>query len=317
MGDHAHGCGHDHGEHGHDHHGHSHAPTSFGRAFLIGITLNTAFIFGEVIYGLKANSLALLADAGHNASDVLGLVMAWTAVLVSKRLPSHRFTYGLHSSTILAALANSIVLFVATGGIMWEALLRLKHPTDITGYTMIVVATVGIFVNGVTAWLFMRGGKEDLNIRGAYLHMLADAMVSFGVVVAGFIILKTHWLWLDPAVSVVIGMVIIFGTWHLLRDSLSLALQGVPAHIDLAKVKDFLMQRQGVKEVHDLHIWGMSTSATVMSVHLVMPGGHPGDKAIRNIAHEMEEHFRIGHATIQVEVADESAECPLAPEHVV
>lgn len=320
MHDHSHNCTHDHDEHDHTHHHgheHSHTPANFGKAFLTGILLNTGFIIGEIVYGLKANSLALLADSGHNAGDVLGLVMAWAAVFVSKRKPTSRFTYGLHSSSILAALANAILLLVATGGIIWEAIQRLQHPTEVTGYTVMAVAAIGIVINGFTAWLFVKGSAEDLNIRGAYLHMLGDAVISLGVVITGAIILKMQWLWLDPAVSIIVALTIIFGTWGLLRDSLNLSLQAVPAHIDPAKVREFLTQLKGVKEIHDLHIWGMSTNQAVMSVHLVMPDGHPGDKAIREIAHEMQEYFRIGHSTIQIEVADESAECPLAPDHVI
>jgi cobalt-zinc-cadmium efflux system protein len=305
--------------HSHDHtghsHSHNHAPSNYGRAFGVGIALNTLFIIIEVIYGLKANSLALLADAGHNASDVLGLVVAWVAVWLTKRKPNARYTYGLQSSSILAALANAVFLLVAIGGIVWEAIQRINHPEPVMGNTVMIVAAVGIFINGFTALLFMRGSKGDLNIRGAFLHMATDAVVSLGVVISGLIMLKTGWLWLDPVVSITIAFVIVIGTWGLLRDSINLALHAVPAHIDHAKVKAFLAEVKGVKEVHDLHIWAMSTTEIALSAHLVMPDGHPGDIAIKGIAHELEHDFNIGHVTLQIELGE--AECALAPEHVV
>lgn len=311
---------HSHNHQGHDHshshgHGHNHALASYGRAFAVGIVLNTIFIIIEVLYGLKANSLSLLADAGHNASDVLGLVVAWVAVWLTKRKPNSRYTYGLQSSSILAALANAMFLLVAIGGIVWEALQRLSHPEPIMGNTVMIVAAVGILINGFTALLFMKGSKGDLNIRGAFLHMATDAVVSFGVVISGLIILQTGWLWLDPVVSITIALVIVIGTWSLLRNSLNLALHAVPAHIDHAKVKEFLASMKGVKEVHDLHIWAMSTTQVALSAHLLMPNGHPGDAFIKEIAHELEHDFSIGHATIQIELG--GVECSLAPEHVV
>lgn len=309
---------HDHSSHGHSHsykHSHNHAPTSYGRAFGVGITLNVLFIIIEVIYGLKANSLALLADAGHNASDVLGLVVAWVALLLTKRKPNARYTYGLQSSSILAALANAVFLLVAIGGIIWEAIQRLGQPEPVMGNTVMMVAAIGILVNGFTALLFMKGSKEDLNIRGAFLHMATDAAVSLGVVISGLIILNTGWLWLDPIVSITIAIIIVFGTWGLLRDSINLALHAVPAHIDHAKVKAFLANTKGVKEVHDLHIWAMSTTDVALSAHLLMTDGHPGDHALKDLTHELKEHFGIGHATIQIELGQ--AECALAPDHVV
>lgn len=310
---------HDHTSSDHAGHNHSndHANGDYGRAFLIGITLNTAFILAEVVYGLKANSLALLADAGHNASDVLGLIMAWGATLLAKRKPTSRFTYGLQSSSIIAALANAALLLLVTGGIAWEAMQRLGTPENVTESTVMVVAAIGILINGFSALLFMKGSKEDLNIRGAFLHMAADAVVSLGVVISGAIMLQTGWLWLDPVVSIVIAVVIIAGTWGLLKDSVALALHAVPAHIDPAKVKAFMEKEQGVKEVHDLHIWAMSTTEVALSVHLLMKDGHPGDEFIRHLAHELQEHFRINHSTIQIEVGDGDAVCALAPEHVV
>ncbi|MDE3015931.1 MAG: cation transporter [Pseudomonadota bacterium] len=309
-----HNHSHDHDHHGHSH-DHSHTPTSFGKAFAIGISLNTLFIVAEVIYGLKANSLALVADAGHNLSDVLGLFMAWGATYLAKRQPTHRYTYGLQSSSIVAALANAVMLLFVTGGICWEAIQRFHKPEDVAGTTVMAVAAFGIFVNGFSAWLFMKGSKDDLNIKGAFLHMLGDAAISAGVVVSGFVILQTGWHWLDAAVSIAVSMAIIYGTWGLLRDSMNLTLHAVPAHIDYAEVKDFLTNSQGVKEVHDLHIWAMSTTEVALSAHLLMQGGHPGDHFLKHLSHELQEHFRISHATIQIEMGD--AECALAPENVV
>ncbi len=311
---HGHSCDHDHGHH---HHGHSHAPANFGKAFLIGIVLNSLFVLAEVIYGFRANSLALLADAGHNASDVLGLFMAWGAILASGRKPTARYTYGLQSSSILAALANAIFLLLVTGGIVLEAVQRFFQAEPVTGTTVMAVAAIGIIVNGATALLFMKGKKDDLNVRAAYLHMAADAAVAAGVVVSGAAIMLTGWLWLDPAVGIVIGLIIIAGTWSLLRDSFNLALHAVPSHIDPIKVKEYLEQVKGVKGVHDLHIWAMSTNQAALSAHLLMPAGHPGDAFIREVAHELEEDFRIGHATIQIELGDENSECPLAPDDVI
>lgn len=301
--------------HNHEHQGHSHTPSNFGRAFAIGIALNTIFIIVEVIYGLKANSLSLLADAGHNASDVLGLAVAWGAVWLTKRKPNGRYTYGLQSSSILAALSNAIFLLLAIGGIVWEAIQRLEHPEPVLGTTVMLVAGVGILINGFTALLFMKGGKGDLNIRGAFLHMATDAAVSLGVVISGLVIIQTGWVWLDPAVSITIALIIIVGTWGLLRDSVNLALHAVPANIDHAKVKEFLSRVQGVKEVHDLHIWAMSTTQVALSAHLLMPEGHPGDVFIKDIAHKLEHDFSIGHVTIQIELGD--VECALAPDNVV
>ncbi len=306
----------EHSHHSHDHSGHSHTPANFGRAFFIGILLNTGFIVAEIIYGLHANSLALLADAGHNVGDVLGLFMAWGAVILAKRKPSERYTYGLQSSSILAALANAVLLLVACGGIGWEAVQRFFHPEAVGSTTVIVVAAIGIFINGITAWLFMSGSKDDLNIRGAFLHMTADALVSLGVVIAGLVIMWTGWIWLDPMVSLIISIVIIISTWGLLKDSFDLALHAAPKHINTAKVRDYLSSLKEVKEIHDLHIWAMSTNETALSAHILLSGDHPGDKFLKKVAHDLEHDFRIGHTTIQIEVGD-SGECSLAPENVV
>ncbi len=307
--DHTDHHGHEHSGHSHGHEGHSHAPANYGNAFKIGIALNTLFIIAEIIYGIKANSLALLADAGHNASDVLGLVLAWVAILASKRKPSARYTYGLRSSSILAALANAIFLLVAVGGIIWEAVQRFEQPAEVTGVTVMAVAGLGIVINGITALLFMKGSKDDLNIKGAYLHMAADAVVSAGVVISGGVILMTGWGWLDPVVSIVIGLVIMLGTWSLLRDSFNLALNAVPTYINFAEVRDYLAHTAGVTEVHDLHIWGMSTNEAALSAHLVIPGGHPGDPFLAELAQILKDKFRISHTTLQIELGKMGSLC--------
>ncbi len=312
---------HDHSDHHYDHgdagggRGHTHAPKSFGRAFAIGIALNAGFVAVEAGYGFASNSLALVADAGHNLSDVLGLVVAWVAAELSKRKPSERFTYGLRSSSILAALFNAAFLLIAVGAIGWEALLRLFDPKPIAELTVMAVAAAGVLVNGFTAWLFASGRHGDLNIRGAYLHMAADAGVSVGVVVAGLVTLLTGWLWLDPVVSLAIVVVIAAGTWGLLRDSLTMSLNAVPPGVNFADVQAFLAGRPGVEEVHDLHIWSMSTTETVLTAHLVMPGGHPGDAVLRELCDALSKRFRIGHATLQIEM--DGSVCPLAPNHLV
>ena len=304
----------------HDHddqrHGHRHGPVDYGRAFAIGVTLNVALVVAQAIYGVLSNSVALLADAAHNLSDVLGLLLAWGATILAKRLPTRRFTYGLRASSILAALANGAFLLLATGAIAWEALQRFAHPQPVAGITVIIVATLGIAVNAGTALLFMSGRKGDLNIRGAFLHMAADAVVSLGVVLAGIGIVYTNWLWLDPAISIVISVVIVAGTWGLLRDSVRLALQAVPEGIEIERVRTFLALAPGVTEVHDLHVWGMSTTDNALTVHLVMPKGHPGDAFVAGITERLHTDFNIGHATIQVEI-DAAHPCGLASDHVV
>ena len=304
---------HSHHEHGP---GHVHAPVDFGRAFAIGIALNVALVIAEFVYGLLGNSLALIADAGHNLSDVVGLVIAWIASALAKRPPSARYTYGLGGSSILAAFINAVILLVAVGAIAWEAVLRLSQPEPVASVTVMVVAGIGILVNGVTAWLFASGRKGDLNIRGAFLHMVADAAVSAGVVLAALVILLTDWLWLDPATSLLIAGVIVWGTWSLLCDSLAMSVSAVPSSIDPAAVRRYLASCRGVSDVHDLHIWPMSTTETALTVHLVLPGGHPGDEFLLGTAAELERQFGIGHATLQIEISHEAA-CPLAPDHVI
>ena len=303
----------------HDHHDHAHhhgAPDDYGRAFAIGIALNLIYVAAQAAYGLAAGSLALLADAGHNLGDVLGLGLSWAAALLARREPSSRYTYGLRSSSILAALSNALILLVVTGGIAWEALRRLGHPVPTEGGIVAVVAAIGIVVNAVTALLFASGRGSDLNLRSAFMHMAADAVVTAGVLVAGIAIALTGLLWLDPAVSLVVSAVIVYGTWDLVRQSLNLALDAVPQGVDATAVRAHLLAVPGVTALHDLHIWGMSTTETALTCHLVMPQGHPGDEALSHVAHELEERFNIHHTTLQIELGD-SAECALTPEHVV
>lgn len=317
--DHAHGHSHDHA-HGHSHAhglgGHSHAPQDFGRAFAIGIILNTLFVVVEAGYGFFSNSMSLLADAGHNLSDVLGLIVAWVAAVLTKRAPTARYTYGLRSSSILAALANAVLLLVAVGAIILEAIQRLLNPEPVAGLTMIIVAAIGILINGFTAWLFMSGKDGDLNIRGAYLHMAADAAISAGVVVAGVVILLTGWQWVDPVVSLVIAIVIIWGTWGLLRGSLAMSLAAVPQGVDPDGVRTFLLKQPGVSGLHDLHIWPLSTTETALTVHLCMFGGHPGDGFLMQLVQDLEAQCHIHHATIQIET-DPQTVCVLADENHV
>ncbi|QKG70242.1 cation diffusion facilitator family transporter [Erythrobacter mangrovi] len=294
------GHGHSH-DHGHSH-GHSHAPADFGRAFLIGVILNSAFVVVEAAYGWISGSMALIADAGHNLSDVLSLLFAWGASIAAKRPPSDRFTYGYKSSTILAALANAGLLLVAIGAILFETLHRMAEPPAVQGETMVIVAGIGIVINTATALLFLRGRHDDINIRGAFLHMAADALVSLGVVVAGIAIIATGSRWIDPLVSLAIVAVIAWGTWGLLKDSVAMSLLGVPRGICERSVRAYLSSLPGVNAVHDLHIWPMSTTETALTAHLVMPAGHPGDDFLREVAHELADHHRIGHATIQVEL---------------
>jgi cobalt-zinc-cadmium efflux system protein len=305
---HDHGHGHAHHGHAHGHHGHSHAPTDFGRAFAIGIALNGAYVVGEAVYGVFANSLALLADAGHNAGDVISLALAWLAAWLSNRAPSRRYTYGLRSSSILAALANAVLLALVTGGIAWEAVLRLMQPQASAGITMMGVAAVGILINGATALMFMSGRDRDLNIKSAFQHMASDALVALGVVVGGGLILFTHWLWLDPAISLAISAVIVFGTWSLLREALALALAGVPAGIDRGGVAAYLEALPGVTEVHDLHIWGMSTTETALTAHLVRPDAGVDDALLAEVCEQLKRRFAIQHATLQVERGEHPCE---------
>ena len=283
-------------------HPHSH---DYGRAFAIGIALNMLFVLVEAFYGWLTDSLALLSDAGHNLSDVLGLLMAWGGFYLARLRPSRRHTYGLGRATMMAAVFNALILLVATGGIVWEAIARFSHPVPIQGSTVMVVAAIGIAVNGFTAWLFMpRGERHDLNLRGAHLHMAADALVSLGVVIAAALFIWTGWTWLDPAISLVIAVVILLGTWDMLRHSLRLSLDGVPASIELDEVSDYLSGLPGVSAIHDLHVWAMSTSETALTVHLIMPDGQPDNDFLCRIANALHDKFDIDHTTIQVETGE-------------
>ena len=304
---------HDH-SHAHGHAGHSHTPGSFGFAFAVGVALNTAFVVAELVFGYAANSLALISDAVHNFSDVIALLLAWVAGWLARKGPTEQHTYGYRRASILAALVNAGLVLIAVGGIAVEATKRIGEPAAVAGATVVVVAALGIVVNGGTALLFMRGRHGDLNIRGAFLHMAADAAVSLGVVVAAFVILLTGWLWVDPAISLCIAAVVLASGWGLARDSVNLALDGVPKGIELAGVRDYLGGLEGVTEVHDLHIWAMSTHETALTAHLVRPGGYD-DSFLHGICEELSHRFNIQHATLQIEAGSDV--CRLAPAEVV
>lgn len=303
---------HNHGPIPHSHHdrhgGHSHMPTNFSRAFALGIALNVLYIIVEVTYGLLAGSMALLADAGHNLSDVLGLAVAWAGSELGKRPPSKRFTYGLGGSSILAALFNGLFLLVACGAIALEAIQRFSSPSPVASITVVIVASIGIIINFGTAMLFVRGQKEDINIRGAFLHMMADAGVSAGVVVGAIVIYFSGWTWIDPLISLLIVVLIFWSTWGLLSEAVRMSLAGVPRDIDVEDVQRYLTSLPGVETVHDLHIWPMSTSETAMTAHLVLPGGHPGKGFLASVQKEVKTRFAIHHTTIQIELEDEEAD---------
>jgi cobalt-zinc-cadmium efflux system protein len=271
----------------------------------------------EAIFGVLAHSLSLLADAGHNLGDVLGLLLAWGAIYLCRKRPTPRWTYGLRRSSILAALGNALLLLIAVGGIAWEAIRRFGHPELVSGGTVMAVAAVGIVVNGVTAFLFMSGRKKDVNIEGAFLHMAADAAVSLGVVIAGAVIARTGWLWLDPTVSLVIIAVVTVGTWGLLRRSVALALDAVPDNIDPAVIDSYLASQPGVTAVHDLHIWAMSTTEVALTAHLVMPDSRTDDVFLARVAKELHDKYEIEHTTLQVECGDPSVPCRLEPSHAL
>jgi cobalt-zinc-cadmium efflux system protein len=301
----------------HAHH-HAHAPASpahgLDRAFLFGIILNTAFLITEVVYGVRGHSLALVADAAHNFGDVLSLILAWTAAWLGGRQATDRRTYGFRRAGILAALVNGSLLLVAVGGILWEGLRRFASPEPSQGMTMIVVASIGTVINLGSALLFLRGDHRDLNVRGAYLHLLADAGVSLGVVVAGLAILATGWSWLDPAVSLVVGLIVLLGTWPLFRSALDLSLDAVPGHIDLGAVRSFIQEIPGVCDMHHLHVWAIGTTSTALSVHLVVEPAADNPALVQDLARELHERFEIDHATIQVEHLIHSEYCLLTPD---
>jgi cobalt-zinc-cadmium efflux system protein len=309
-----------HGHHHHDHdhvhgdpgHGHGHAPRDFGRAFAVATVLNLGLVVVQVVYGLIAGSVALLADAGHNFGDAVGLVLAWGAFLLGRVKVSDRFTYGFRSASILSALTNAVLLLVATGAIALEAFRRLAEPEPVAGGTVMIVAGAGIVINGFSAWLLMAGNKGDLNVRGAFLHLVADALVSVGVVIAGGIVILTGWSWVDPAASLVIAVVIVWGTWNLLRESFQLSMNAVPKGIALGEVRRHLQSLPHVTAVHDLHVWAMSTTENALTAHLVMDNGHPGDGFLEALSRDLDRRFRIQHATVQIEIGDGNV-CILAP----
>ncbi|MFM0428953.1 cation diffusion facilitator family transporter [Paraburkholderia aspalathi] len=320
--DHSH-SDHDHGSHaGHSHshnhsgHSHAHAPApGHGRAFALAVGLNVAIVVVQAVYGVIAHSTALLADAGHNLSDVLGLLLAWGATWLVARRPSARYTFGYGSSSILASLANAGLLLFACGVIVAEAIGRLMNPAPVAGLVVFVVATVGVVVNGFSAWLFMRGQKEDLNIRGAFLHMAADAAISAAVAISGLVILYTNWTWLDPVMSLFVVAVVVVGTWGLLRDSVRMALDAVPPGVSLQDIRDYLAGQPGVTDVHDLHVWALSTTGNALSAHLVMPAGHPGDESIDAIVVTLRERFSMQHATLQVDLGTTEHRCAMDHSH--
>lgn len=296
----------------HDHagahaHSHAHAPRDWNRAFAIGIGLNVAFVVVEVVYGGIAHSTALLADAAHNLGDVLGLAMAWGATALARRAPSRSHTYGLRRSTVLAALANAVLLLAAVGAVSWEAIGRFRTPVEPHGATMAWVAACGVLVNGISALFFLRGGRDDANVRGAFLHLAADAAVSAGVVVAGLVVWSNGWNWIDPVTSLVVSAVVLAATWGLLRDALHLALDGVPKQIELEKVRAYLASLPRVEEVHDLHVWAMSTTEIALTAHLVMPWGDAPPEFLAGLEHELDHRFGISHATVQIEPRSERA----------
>jgi cobalt-zinc-cadmium efflux system protein len=304
-------AGHNHGGHNHGAHGHAHGPASYDGAFGFAIGLNVCFVFVELGVGLSIHSLALVADAGHNATDVLGLLLAWRATALGRLQPKGRFTFGFGQATILASLTNALLILIAAGVIGWEAVRRFANPSPPDGVLVMAVAFIGVVINLGTAWLFARGRKADINIEGAFLHMLWDGLVSLSVILAGGAILLTGQAWIDPAISLVVVVVMVAGTWHLLLASSNLSLGASPAAIDLAAVKASLAERQGVASIHDLHVWPLSTTQAALSAHLVMPSGHPGDAILAAIAKELEEKFGLSHVTLQIELGDG----PTCPQH--
>lgn len=304
-------------DHAHHHdHGHHHAPTNFGPRFAFGMAINLIFVAIEAFYGWQANSLALLADAGHNLGDVAGLALAWAALAAGRIPANNRHTYGWQRGSILASFINAAVLLLLMGGLAFEAVQRFHAPAVVHEWPVIIVAAIGIVINGLTAWLFMAGSKEDLNIRGAFLHMAADALVSLGVVIGAFVIMGTGWFWLDPVISLLIAAVVVWGTWSLFRQSLHLLFDGVPQDIDLASVRQQLLALPGVVGLHDLHVWALSTSLNGMTVHLVLARDViSSDKLLSQAEHLLHEAFNIHHATIQIESEAYASQCELAHTH--
>ena len=301
---------------GHHHHDHA-APADFGRAFIVGIGLNLAYVLIEGVYGSIAGSMALLADAGHNLSDVLGLALAYGAAHLDRRAPTRRRTYGYKASSTLAALANAVLLLLAIGAILWESVQRLIHPEPVATGIMLWVAGLGVVVNAGTALLFMSGRHGDINIRGAFLHMAADATVTLGVIVAALVIMRTGWFWLDPASSLVIALVILLGTWRLLRDAIDLAMNAVPSGIDPDEVRAWLAGLPGVEEVHDLHVWAIGTTDTALTAHLVRCDTGADRTLLSGVQEGARTRFGIAHATVQLETPDAADDCTLRPDHVI
>ena len=293
----------------HNHDQHAHTPRQFNRAFALGIALNLAFVLTEAFYGWQVNSLALLADAGHNLSDVGGLMLAWAAMAATRLRPNDRHTYGWRRGSILASFSNALILLVAMGSLGWESIQRLQAPVAIVGETVMLVAGVGVLVNGITAWLFLAGSRSDLNLRGAFLHMAADALVSVGVVLAGALYLWRGWSWIDPIVSLLIAVVIVLGTWSLFRQSLHLLFDGVPEQVDLPAVRHYVLELPGVCDVHDLHVWAMSTAEVALTAHMAMTALPEDDEFLQTVARELHERFGIAHTTLQLE---RDTGCPLS-----
>ena len=311
---------HDHSHHNcaHEHHNHSHhAPKNYNSAFIIGISLNSLFVIIEGLYGYLSNSLALMADAGHNLSDVAGLLIAWGAIWLTTKKPTSNYTFGLRKSSILSALFNALFLMIAVGIIIWEAIHRLWNPGIIDHKTVIIIAGIGIVINTVTALLFFRNKEDDINISGAYLHMAADALISLGVVISGIIISYTSWFWLDPLVSIIISLIIIYGTWDLLKNAMRLSMDAVPVNIDPSAVKKYLESINGVSDVHDLHIWAMSSTETALSAHLTMKTYPLENQTLALISAHLKKTFKIHHPTIQFEIYDENFHCHLKPDDVL
>ncbi|MGA2366842.1 MAG: cation diffusion facilitator family transporter [Steroidobacteraceae bacterium] len=288
-----------------------------GHAFALGATINLGFLIAEIILGLRANSLALLADAGHNFVDVIGLFMAWAAVKLASQAPTARFTYGLRGGTILASLSNSVLLLLATGAITWEAIERMGNAPAVKGALVLWVALAGIAVNGGSALLFLRGRHGDLNSRAAFIHLLGDAGIALAVMLSGLVVVKTGILWIDPLAALLVSAVIVYGAWSVLRESAEMALHAVPRGIETANVRAWLGRQRGVGEVHDLHIWAMSTTETALTAHLVIPSGHPGDDYLQELCRKLKQEFDIGHVTLQTETGSGTTPCVLAPEHIV
>jgi cobalt-zinc-cadmium efflux system protein len=298
------------------HHHDNSPPSNLNVLFATGVALNIAIVGLQTAYGLIAHSTALLADAGHNLGDVLSLAVAWGAASLTKLPPTERFTYGLRSSSIVAAVFNALFLLVVMGGIAWEAIRRMSEPVVVQGSVVMAVAGLAIVLNGISAWLFSSRRHGDINVRGAFLHMLSDAFVSFGVLISGALIVLTHWYWLDPLTTLIVVAVIVFGTWELLKDSFQMVLGAVPTGIDPAKVRIFLSELPGVSRVHDLHIWPLSTTQTALTCHLVMPQGHPGDQFTSHISERLHVLFNIEHSTLQIELS-EDADCRLRDDAVI